>query len=707
MRPDPDQLVRLPLGQRDRHQHGHHLRRRAHLQLGRVGRAVGPTTVLLCSSTAESRCPVAPASWATAQRAGRVQPEAGGEHGLPHEVAQRVGPTGHPAALAHRRPQRGLRDPQHLDRAGGPRPALTPPPRVGAPRSPLCRAWPRRSPRGMGPQCQTQRCQTPPSLPPRFPRPVRPGDRIGVTSPSAGAPARPPRASTSVSPGSATRLRGRGGGVHGRDRTHLGPGRAAGGRAHPDARRPRHRVRGAALGWGDGDRPVDLLDWERSPRPSRRGSSATRTCRRCWSRHDPPRLGDHPRRQPGDAPYEVPDGLLHWLDLVSGEGPSSSATPGWSPTGCASGRPPRDEWKQAEGAVGGPRRRQLDVNGRLIGGCIETIAHVAGTPYGDVRAWAEGLDEPTIVYVEACEDHAVDIVAASTACGSPGGSTAPRPCSSGARTRRTTRPDPARGGGRSAGATRPPGSGTWRSGTCRPTCRWSTGRWPGSWSTVRRARSRSTCADPPQGWPVSWARGRVGGMSDPKQKLTSDGGPRSGLEDWRHLLTGIRARFRTGDFATGLALVDRIGAAAEEAGHHPDISLTYSEVIVTLSSHDVGGITSRDIDLARRSAGSPPRLGATADVSGLTKLEPGLDTPAAEHARGLLRRAARRRRGATGSRSIPADRCRGCGSRVPAKQRGPYCPPRTPSSGGTSTCGCPTTRASAGSRQCSTPAERW
>jgi muramoyltetrapeptide carboxypeptidase len=49
------------------------------------------------------------------------------------------------------------------------------------------------------------------------------------------------------------------------------------------------------------------------------------------------------------------------------------------------------------------------VTGRLVGGCIETVAHLAGTPYGDVRAWADGLDEPTVVYVEACEDHAVDI----------------------------------------------------------------------------------------------------------------------------------------------------------------------------------------------------------------------------------------------------------------------------------------------------------
>lgn len=118
---------------------------------------------------------------------------------------------------------------------------------------------------------------------------------------------------------------------------------------------------------------------------------------------------------------------------------------------------------------------------------------------------------------------------------------------------------------------------------------------------------------------------------DPKQKLTADQvREAAGLDDWRHLLTGIRARFRTGDFATGLALVDRIGAAAEEANHHPDISLTYPEVIVTLSSHDVGGITSRDLDLARRISHFAADLGAEADVSGLTQLEPGLDTSAPE-----------------------------------------------------------------------------
>lgn len=125
-------------------------------------------------------------------------------------------------------------------------------------------------------------------------------------------------------------------------------------------------------------------------------------------------------------------------------------------------------------------------------------------------------------------------------------------------------------------------------------------------------------------------------MSDaaagPKRKLSADEVREApGLDDWRFLASGIRARFATGDFATGLALVDRIGAAAEEAGHHPDVSLTYPAVIVTLVSHDVGGITSRDVDLARRISGFAAEAGVEADTSGLTELEPGLDSAAPEH----------------------------------------------------------------------------
>ena len=98
------------------------------------------------------------------------------------------------------------------------------------------------------------------------------------------------------------------------------------------------------------------------------------------------------------------------------------------------------------------------------------------------------------------------------------------------------------------------------------------------------------------------------------------------LAHWRQILGRIKARFGTGDFRTGLALVNKIGAAAEAANHHPDIQLTYSDVIVTLASHDVRGITSRDLDLARQISSHAAELGINSDASGLTQLELGLDT---------------------------------------------------------------------------------
>ncbi|MEP7035454.1 MAG: 4a-hydroxytetrahydrobiopterin dehydratase [Actinomycetota bacterium] len=117
-------------------------------------------------------------------------------------------------------------------------------------------------------------------------------------------------------------------------------------------------------------------------------------------------------------------------------------------------------------------------------------------------------------------------------------------------------------------------------------------------------------------------------MVDPQQALTATQVREAGIEDWRQILGQIKARFRTGDFATGLALVNTIGKAAEAANHHPDITLTYTDVIVALSSHDVHGITDRDIELARQISRQAAELGIETDISGLTQLELGLDTTA-------------------------------------------------------------------------------
>lgn len=104
----------------------------------------------------------------------------------------------------------------------------------------------------------------------------------------------------------------------------------------------------------------------------------------------------------------------------------------------------------------------------------------------------------------------------------------------------------------------------------------------------------------------------------------------AGVDDWRQILGTLKARFRTGDFATGLALVNAIGGAAAAADHHPDLTLTYADVIVALRSHDVHGITDRDIDLARQISRLAADAGIESDVAGLTQVELGLDTVAGE-----------------------------------------------------------------------------
>jgi 4a-hydroxytetrahydrobiopterin dehydratase len=98
------------------------------------------------------------------------------------------------------------------------------------------------------------------------------------------------------------------------------------------------------------------------------------------------------------------------------------------------------------------------------------------------------------------------------------------------------------------------------------------------------------------------------------------------LADWRQLFEALRTRFKTGDFATGLALTSRIGELAEAANHHPDVDLRYPHVNVTLCSHDVFGVTSRDVDLARQISAAAADLGVWADPSAASVVEIGLDT---------------------------------------------------------------------------------
>jgi 4a-hydroxytetrahydrobiopterin dehydratase len=100
------------------------------------------------------------------------------------------------------------------------------------------------------------------------------------------------------------------------------------------------------------------------------------------------------------------------------------------------------------------------------------------------------------------------------------------------------------------------------------------------------------------------------------------------LDGWVNLQGGLQTRIRTGSFATGLAVLNAIGAAAEEMDHHPDLDLRYTHLDVRLSSHDAGAVTERDVRLARTISSIAADHGVSLTRAGLSLLELGLDTPA-------------------------------------------------------------------------------
>lgn len=113
-------------------------------------------------------------------------------------------------------------------------------------------------------------------------------------------------------------------------------------------------------------------------------------------------------------------------------------------------------------------------------------------------------------------------------------------------------------------------------------------------------------------------------------KLTGAQIADAGLTGWANLRGGLQTRIETGNFATGLAVVDSIGAAAEDMNHHPDIALQYGHVDVRLSSHDEHGVTERDVRLARAIGDIAAAAGVSLKSAGVSRMELALDTPARE-----------------------------------------------------------------------------
>ena len=70
------------------------------------------------------------------------------------------------------------------------------------------------------------------------------------------------------------------------------------------------------------------------------------------------------------------------------------------------------------------------------------------------------------------------------------------------------------------------------------------------------------------------------------------------LSGWQREAGELVRTFQFPDFRASLRFVNAVGELAEKAGHHPDIDVRYNKVRLALVTHDAGGITAKDFDLA-------------------------------------------------------------------------------------------------------------
>ena len=101
----------------------------------------------------------------------------------------------------------------------------------------------------------------------------------------------------------------------------------------------------------------------------------------------------------------------------------------------------------------------------------------------------------------------------------------------------------------------------------------------------------------------------------------------AGVEDWRVLSGGewASAHFRTGSFGDGVALVQAIGELAAAVNHYPDVDLRPEGVTVRVFTHDVGGLSNRDVELARQISAAARELDASADPTAVQHVQVAID----------------------------------------------------------------------------------
>jgi 4a-hydroxytetrahydrobiopterin dehydratase len=72
------------------------------------------------------------------------------------------------------------------------------------------------------------------------------------------------------------------------------------------------------------------------------------------------------------------------------------------------------------------------------------------------------------------------------------------------------------------------------------------------------------------------------------------------LKEWRKIDKKLERNFKFKDFVEAFSFVTKIALIAEKMNHHPDIKITYNNVDIELTTHDINGISSNDVTLARK-----------------------------------------------------------------------------------------------------------
>lgn len=71
------------------------------------------------------------------------------------------------------------------------------------------------------------------------------------------------------------------------------------------------------------------------------------------------------------------------------------------------------------------------------------------------------------------------------------------------------------------------------------------------------------------------------------------------IPEWQQEGQTLTRTFKFSNFVRAIEFVNQLVEPAEAAGHHPDIAISYNKVTISLTTHDAGGLTQMDFDLAQ------------------------------------------------------------------------------------------------------------